>query len=523
MILERLLEPKATHAPWDDFWYQLYPGYDTQAGVTVSVDRIEQIAAVHCARAILSETLAHVPLKTQRRIDRGKEVALDHPLYRVLHDSPNNIQTSLEWREQMMGDLVFRGNCYSEIWPPRGTVKELRPLHPDRMTPVLLPNFRIGYSYRDENNEVRSYLQQEILHVRGYSKNVIQGMSPIGAMRESMGLTMALEQFGASLFKNGALHRMIFKHPGKLSDGAFKRLKEDLRAESGMSTANTTRILEEGMSTEKISMTSDDAQFLLSRKFQISEIARWFHIPPHLIGDLEKATFSNIEEQELEFVIFTMVPWFVRWEQALDKALFGTPEIFAEFVVDGLLRGDIQKRYTAYREGVTNGWLTRNEVRQKENLNSAPGLDDFLVPLNMATIDQQGRVVPLEPPTAPEPAPAPEPDDEQQQALARLGRIQMAVAQRAIRKEGQALLTALKRHGDDPVKMQSWAEKFYKDHADYIAEGLAVDRSRAETFAAQHKARVLCSIKDNCVAGVLKELDSADPQAMVKFLQNGHA
>lgn len=538
-LIQRLLEPRASYAPHDDFWFNPV-GFNapTNAGVPVTIDAAAQIAAVYCARSILSETLAHVPLKVNKRLERGKEVAPAHPLYRILHDKANSIQTSMEWREQQMGDLVFRGNCYSEIFTgPRGFTDELRPLEADRMRTMRLPNFRVGYSYRNENGTPISYTQDEVFHVRGYSKDGITGLAPLDAMRESLGLTIALETFGARFFRDGANHSAVFEHPGTLSPEAYERLRKDLADRSGWSSAHGTRILEEGMKLNAAqSMTAEQAQFLLSRKFQISEIARWFHVPPHLLGDLEKATFSNIEHQALEFVIYTMVPWFVRWEQRINADLIHAPQTyFAEFVVDGLLRGDIKTRYEAYKTGIETGFITRNEAREKESLNAAPGLDNFLVQQNLAMVDKNGNVIPVNKPEMTPGAPrVPQEDPEARHAAdVRVAALEKelrekmeyvehvlgASAERIMRKEGRAVAKALERHGNEPVELQKWADQFYKDQAKFVADIFRVDAAAAEKFADHQKERLLVSLKDNCAADLIREMESAGANYVLDFLK----
>lgn len=537
--LGRIFEPRANYAPWDNFWYEPYSGGATASGVSVSPERALQISAVYAAVGILAETLSHVPLKVHRRLDpRGKEVATQHPLYRVLHDRANDIQTSMEWREMSMAHLALRGNAYSEIVAgPRSPIDQLWPLNPDRMRPMMLSNRRIGYSYTDEKGRQISYTQDEIFHVRGRSLDGFTGLNPIAYMRESNGLTLALEQFGALLFKQGALHRGVFKHPGKLSELAHNRLKKDLAEDSGLSNAHGTKILEEGMSWEKISMTSDDAQFLLSRKFQLSEIARWFHVPPHLLGDLEKATFSNIEQQSLEFVLFTMMPWFVRWEQRINADLIFSPQTyFAEFTVDGLLRGDAASRWAAHKVAIETGTFTRNEVREMENRNPLNGLDRPLVPQNFAEIDESGNARPINKPAdlgPPAPANAMDSaieaekhsgqlDPELLEQLEQARRVVNACAERVIRKEGLAIGKALARYADEPAKLQKWAEQFYSDQAKFVSDVLRVAPEKGQKFATHQKERLFLSLKDNCAGQLIKELESTDPAYVLEFLKNGH-
>lgn len=363
-------------------------GVDTTAGVSVNEITALQSAAVYACVRLLAETVASLPLITYRRLSNGgKERATDHPLYNVLHYQPNRFMSSFEWRETMMGHLLLWGNAYSRIEDDAsGNVIELYPMRPDRVQ-ISQTEEGLIYTYSPPGREVVALPEDRIFHVPGFSLDGIVGISTIAQARQAIGLSLATEEFGSRFFGNGARPGGVLEHPGTLTDEAMERLRLSWeQSHTGTANAHKVAILEEGMKYTQIGIPPDDAQFLETRKFQLAEIARIFRVPAHLIGDLDRATFSNIEHQSLEFVIHSVRPWLVRWEQAIMRSLLLKRErnqIFAEFLVDGLLRGDTMSRYQAYATAVTNGWMSRNEIRQLENLNPVEGLDEYLVPMNM--------------------------------------------------------------------------------------------------------------------------------------------
>ena len=363
----------------------------SKSGQIITPDTALQCAAVYACVRVLAESVAQLPLVLYRRTkDGGKERATDHPLYSVLHSTPNSWQTSFEYREGQMASLGLRGNAYAYIVRAGNIVRELIPIHPERVQIKQNSDFSITYSVRPgTGGDYKEIPTNEIHHLRGLSTNGLYGLAPISQAREAIGLSLATEEHGARLFQNGARPGGIVHRPkesGTWSEEAAKRFLQTFREAYSGEGIHKTALLEDGMTFEVVSMTSEDAQFLQTRKYQRSEIAAVYRVPPHLIGDLEHATFSNIEQQSLEFVQYTLMPWLKRWEQAISRDLLSPSEretYFAEFLVDGLLRGDVQSRFNAYGVAITNGWMNRNEVRVLENMNPEPGLDEFLKPLNM--------------------------------------------------------------------------------------------------------------------------------------------
>lgn len=362
----------------------------TRAGVGMDANRAMTIAAVWAAVMIISETVGMLPLHIyRRRPDGGRERAPDHPLEVVLSQRPNQHQDAMQWREMLQSHIELRGNAYCEIMPgPLGAVDQLIPLHPDCVQVEQEDDGSLIYRVTGPNGAKRVLLEDEVFHLTGLSFDGICGLSPIAYARESFGTTAATEEYGARLFGHGTLVGSILKHPGRLTDEAATRIKADIEAvTSGLHNAHRTVVLEEGMEFQRMGLTNEDAQFLETRQFQIREIARWFRIPPHMIGDLEDATYSNIEHQALEFVKYTIQPRVTRWEKAIGKQLILRDDVYyAEFTLDGLLRGDTLSRFQAYAIAINNMFMNPNEVRARENLNPYEGGDEFYQPLNMSPV-----------------------------------------------------------------------------------------------------------------------------------------
>jgi len=371
-------------------------GNKSTAGVSVNENTALRATAVFACVRVLAETIASLPLFIYRRIDRGKEKATEHPLYEILHDQPNEEMTSFTFRETLMGHLALWGNAYAEIVRDGGgRVRELWPLRPDKTWPERdKTTKKLRYKLILPDGEGVILPADRVLHIPGLSFDGLVGYSPIKLAREAIGLSLAAEEFGARFFSNGARPGGVLEHPGSLSKEAQERLRQSWNEmHQGLGKQHRIAILEEGLTYKQIGIPPEDAQFLDTRKFQVNEIARIYRVPPHMIGDLEKATYSNIEQQSIDFVVNTIVPWLRRWEQAINSKLL-TPsewkEYFAEFKVDGLLRGDIESRYKAYATARQWGWMSANDVRELENMNPIEGGDVYLIPLNMIPANGSG-------------------------------------------------------------------------------------------------------------------------------------
>lgn len=376
----------------------------TTSGKTVNERTALQTTAVYACVRILSETIASLPLHVYRYTEGGKAKDTEHVLYTLLHDEPNPDMTSFVFRETLMSHLLIWGNAYSQILRDRsGQVIGLYPLLPDQMSVHRSEKGKLFYVYNryEEDNpnfqEKGSIVlsQEEVLHIPGLGFDGLIGYSPIALAKNAVGMTLACEEYGASFFGNGANPGGVLEHPGILKDPA--KVRDSWNAVyQGTRNAHKVAVLEEGMSYKQIGIPPEEAQFLETRKFQINEIARLFRIPPHMVGDLEKSSFSNIEQQSLEFVKYTLDPWVVRFEQALKKSLLLPEEKkthFIKFNVDGLLRGDYQSRMNGYAIGRQNGWLSTNDIRELEELNPIPpeeGGDLYLINGNMTKLKDAG-------------------------------------------------------------------------------------------------------------------------------------
>lgn len=387
-IISQLLE-RRTHPSQQSLAAIFGLNSNTYAGVAVTEETAMSYSAVYAAVRLLSWTTAMLPLLTyRRRPGGGKDRATEMAIYPLLKEESNPEMTAFDFRSTLMSHAVGRGNGYAEIeWSNAGVPLALWPLNPAKMEPTRTKG-ELRYLYTLPDGTTANLPSWRIHHVRGLGNNGIIGFSPIRLAMQAIGLGLATEEYGSRLFSNGAKPGGLVKHPGKLSDAAYERIKKSWNAEQqGLSNAHRTRILEEGMSFENIGVAPEEAQFLETRKFQINEIARWFNVPPHMIADLDKATFSNIEEMGIGFVIYSLGPWLTNVEQALQRDLLTPTEkrtVFIEHLVDALLRGRIIERYQAYQTAIMSGIMSPNEARDRENMNPYDGGDAFLQPLNMA-------------------------------------------------------------------------------------------------------------------------------------------
>ena len=356
----------------------------TTSGKPVNERTAMQTTAVYACVRILAEAVASLPLHVyEYQDDGGKKLVHDHPLYYLLHDEPNPEMTSFVFRETLMSHLLIWGNAYAQIIRDgAGRVLGLYPLLPDKMEVQRDDKGNIYYVYSrnsDENPMFKEYgniklKAEDVFHIPGLGFDGLIGYSPIAMAKNAVGMTLACEEYGASFFANGANPGGVLEHPGVLKDPS--KVRESWNSVyRGVSNAHKIAVLEEGMKYQQIGIPPEEAQFLETRKFQINEIARLYRIPPHMVGDLDKSSFSNIEQQSLEFVKYTLDPWVIRWEQSLQRSLLLPGEkgkYFIKLNVDGLLRGDYQSRMNGYAVGRQNGWFSANDIREMENMNPIP-------------------------------------------------------------------------------------------------------------------------------------------------------
>ena len=383
--------------------YIFYMG-GSSSGKAVTERSAMQMTAVYSCVRILSEAVAGLPLHFYRYTDDGgKEKAIDHPLYSLLHDEPNPEMTSFIFRETLMTHLLLWGNAYAQIIRNgKNEVIALYPLMPNKMDVSRDKSGQLYYTYVTQPEEAHTmkgnivYLNpSEVLHIPGLGFDGLVGYSPIAMAKNAIGMAVACEEYGAKFFANGAAPGGVLEHPGTIKDP--QRVRESWQSTFGGSgNSNKVAVLEEGMKYTPIGISPEQAQFLETRKFQINEIARIFRVPPHMVGDLEKSSFSNIEQQSLEFVKYTLDPWIVRWEQSIRRALLSSEEkqkYFVKFNLEGLLRGDYQSRMNGYAIGRQNGWMSANDIRELENQDRIPaeeGGDLYLVNGNMMPLKDAG-------------------------------------------------------------------------------------------------------------------------------------
>ena len=372
--------------------YSFFMG-GSSAGKAVNERSAMQMTAVYSCVRILAEAVAGLPLHFYKyNPDGSKSKALDSNLYHLLHDEPNPEMSSFVFRETLMTHLLLWGNAYAQIIRNgKGEIIALYPLMPNKMTVDRDDTGVLYYTYQKSQEEGKAkdagtivLSARDVLHIPGLGFDGLVGYSPIAMAKNAIGLAIATEEYGAKFFANGAAPSGVLEHPGTIKDPA--RLRENWNSTfGGSANSGKVAVLEEGMKYTPISISPEQAQFLETRKFQINEIARIFRVPPHMVGDLEKSSFSNIEQQSLEFVKYTLDPWIIRWEQSLNRALLSMDEkktCFFKFNVEGLLRGDYQSRMNGYAIARQNGWMSANDIRELENLDKIPaeeGGDLYLI------------------------------------------------------------------------------------------------------------------------------------------------
>ncbi|MBL0220022.1 MAG: phage portal protein [Myxococcales bacterium] len=375
-------------------------GGETASGMDVSERSSLGLSAVYAACRILGESEAMLPLRVYRRKDDGsRELARDRREDYLLHEEPNPEMSAFSWRESAQGTgLCLWGNTYAEIeWNGAGKVAALWPLRPDQVTPRRVREAvgggrwrsRVVYDVVEVDGAAVTLGAEDVLHVPALSFDGLRGISPIRQQREAVALGMAVQEYGARFFGNGAVPGGYIKATGVLGDKGRKRLREAWdETHRGRNQWHRVAVLEAGLTYERIGIPPEEAQFLETRKFQLSEVARLYRIPPHMLADLDRSTNNNIEHQGLEFVAFVMLPWLIRWEQELNRKLFrGTP-YYAKHDVRGLLRGDQKSRYEAYAVARQWGWMSADDVRELEDENPLPDGKGkvYLLPLNMQTV-----------------------------------------------------------------------------------------------------------------------------------------
>lgn len=376
MKFPRLFKRNST--PTFDTYWDRFGTTQNVAGVTVSTASAEGVSAVYACVAAISETVGSLPLDVYRDTDQGREKAKSHPLYKLLHDAPNDYQTALEFREGMQRHVLLRGNAFAEIvWDGAGQVKALLPLHPDSVTVLRASTGGLVYEHADSRGNSRRLLASEVLHLRYHSDDGILGRSPIQVARDTVGLALAERTHGAKMFEQGTkLSGVIETQPGTTKAQAGEIRESWATGQSGVSNHGKTAVLPQGATFKTVSMTLEDADWIAARRLSIVEVARLFRVPPVMIGDMEAANYSNVVELARFFVTNTLRRHLIAWEQAINRVCITNPVFFVEFNVEGLLRGDSLNRAQFYESAINTGWMLKSEVRRIENLPTIDGIDD---------------------------------------------------------------------------------------------------------------------------------------------------
>lgn len=499
-------------------WQELGLINPTASGVRVTTEGALKYAAVFACVRVLSATLAQLPLHVyERRDDDGRTRASGFRLYDLLHRQPNPIMTSFNFRITLQSHLALWGNAYAEIEYSRGgDVLALWPLRPDRMEKVESTGDSLLYHYRLPNGGTAVLPAENVLHLRFMSPDGVTGYSPITLHRQAVGLGLAAEEFGARFFGNDARPGSVLRHPGRLGEEGMKNLRKSWNAaHQGLSKSHRIAILEEGMELQEIGVPPQDAQYIELRKFQRTDIAGIYGVPPHMIADLERSTFSNIEHQGIEFVVHTMGPWLACWEQGLDNRLMTAAErrrYYTEFLVEGLLRGDSAARAQFYTSMFQIGAFSQNDIRRLENVNPIEGGDTYFVPLNMIPSDQasQGFLQSSEDERqlAPVVERTFEPDVEERarQAAVSRHRLQQAhmrvyadVEGRILRREANDVGNAARRmlQSRDLAQFDQWLREFYEEHRDFVSSNM---RPIAQAYADLVLDEVLREVGGDAIA-----------------------
>jgi len=391
MFLEKIARKQAAITESSELAKLMLAG-GTNSGMNVNAESAMRVSAVYACVRVLSESVAQLPFILYQRDGNKKQRAVTQHLYSLLHDAPNDFQTSFGWRETKMAHLNLRGNAYSYINRSiTGEILELLPMHPDRVDVKQNKDYSLSYTFLDQDNVRIPLRQDQVFRLTGMSLDGVNGLNPIAYQRETVGIALAADKHSALTFKNGAKMTGILKMDGHFSSTEVaKRVQASWDESATGDNVYSTPLLEDGLDWTQVSMTNRDAQYIESRKYQTEDIARIFRVPPHKIGHLEKSTNNNIEHQGLEFVTDSLMPWLIRWEQSVVRDLL-TPEqrkhYFAELLVDGLMRGDTAARGEFYSKLFNMRSITPNEIRRKENMNPIEGGDVVYHPLNMEPSD----------------------------------------------------------------------------------------------------------------------------------------
>lgn len=471
-------------SPWGDFWFEPVSRHSI-TGLRVGAEQAMRLAAVYACVRLLSKTFALMPFQLWE--PQGKDArtpVTNHWINRLLGSAPNKFQNPFEFRQMLEGHMSLRGNAFCEIQEKGARILALVPKHPDRMKAELLPNDDYRFVYQEPDGSKTIYAREEIWHLRDLSNNGIFGLNPIELERDVVGLGLAAQEYGARFFANDATPPGWIEHPGQFKDKtARENYRESLQIAQTGKNRGKSMVLEAGQKYHPLEVKNSDAQYLESRRFTVSEIARVFGVPPHLIGDLDRATFANIEQQSLEYVLYTMAPIAAAWAAAIKFALLGEDvDLAPGFGLEELLRGDQATRAAFYTKMFGIGALSTNDIILKEGGNPVKGGDMRFRPVNLTPLDPDDvakfAAAGVPPPSPGAPAPdggdeGRDPDEEQDQRQnGRAAALASAAAARVARKEVGMLANAR------PDEVAS----LYAQHAQFVADALAIGLDRARAY-----------------------------------------
>jgi HK97 family phage portal protein len=467
-----------TQSPIDDYWYEPYPGGGSSSGVRVSADSAKRISAVFACVSIISRNVATLPLKLyQERSDGGKEVASRHPLYDVLYSTPNRFQTSSEFRQMMQGHFELRGNAYAEITPgPRGFADQLIPMHPDRVVVTVDSRGMPVYKYSDpRTNQSRTLVSEEVFHLKGWSDDGITGQSTLALGADVFGVAIAAQDYSARYFANDATPPVYITGANFKDDTARDKFKENLQREQTGRNRHKAAVLPIGLDIKSLDIKASDAQLLEARKYSRIEICSMFGVPPHMIGETDKAaTYASVEQFNISFAVQCLLPRLVTWEQAITRDLIIVPKYFPKFSMAALLRGNTAERFAAYKIAIENGWMCQDDVRMLEDMNPIPnGVGaKFWRPLNWAPLEQLEN-----------PKQQPDPTADPAKALAMEGRIKLlasCAAEPCVRKEINEVRRLHERC--QAKEFRSAVGDFYRKHANFLADRMHLPLDVAKEY-----------------------------------------
>lgn len=485
-----------TPAPWDDFWYNPI-GSGSASGIRVSPETAKRLSTVFSCINKIAKTQAMLPLKIYSDLPNGgKQVAENHPLFDVLYSRPNDQQTAFEWRQMMQGHLELRGNAYSEIIPGRRrAIDQLVPMHPDRVHPERLNTGRVRYRYNDPLTNTDRYLaQEEVFHLRNFMDDGVVGQSTVAMAVDTIGIGLAAQDYYARFLKNDARPSIAIVGGNFKTKEDEKRFRESWQESQTGANRHKTAVLPPGMSIEKLGINSHDAELLDARKFSRIEICSIFDVPPHLIGETEKtATYASVEQFNIMFATFCILPRLVLWEQAISRSLIFQNAYFAKFSMGALLRGDNASRAAFYKTMVSLGVFSQNDVRIMEDLNPIPDGDNYWRPMNWARL---GDVhVSVQPSKGNGSGGEDDEEDQttdsgegpQQLVRARLQMVASMAAEPCVRKEVN-MLRKLAERANTGEEFRAGLSTFYDEHARFLSDRIKLSMLAARAYCEENRA-----------------------------------